>query len=150
MPHRWPRADTSSFTNVAANLSSSSVPRRSVLSRLLAQRTSELTGNKSSQLFWARASTSIIIPRANLQFKGQARKGKKINILVKKIKINNYLYNGIRSQDRNCMIFQNHARKTFRAASFVSGTAASQRSTLHKVLFHTQVVLKQGRLEGLY
>lgn len=48
------------------------------------------------------------------------------------------------------MIFQSHARKTFRAVFFVSGTAASQRSSLRKVLFHTQVVQKQGRLKGLY
>lgn len=125
----------------------------SVLSQLLAWRTSELTSNKSSQLFWARTLTSIIIPRAILQFKGQAQKERNQHICKKIIiikKISNYLFTDIRSQDRNCMIFQCHARKTFRAASFVSGTAASQRSTLHKVLFHTQVVLKQGRLEGLY
>lgn len=55
-----------------------------------------------------------------------------------------YLYVVISSQDRKCMIFQSHARKTFRAVFFVSGTAASQRSMLRRVLFHTQVVQKQG------
>lgn len=78
------RSPTSLLISAPAGCPALSLPstmlRRSTLSQLLPWRTSELTSNKSSPLFWARASTLIIIPRAILQFKDQVQKGKKQHI----------------------------------------------------------------------